>query len=92
MTQDEIQKFVDEEINPALESHNGHLRILEFDNEERVLIVQMGGGCQGCSASKDTLYGQIEYFLKEQFPEIASIIDATDHASGKNPYYANKKK
>ena len=91
MTQDEIQKFVDEEINPALESHNGHLEVLAFDDKEKVLVVQMGGGCQGCSASKATLHGQIEYFLKEEFPDLVSIVDGTDHASGKSPYYADNK-
>ena len=87
MILDKIQKFVDEEINPALESHNGHLKVVSFDNDEKILVVQMGGGCQGCGAAKATLYGQIEYFLKEEFPEIVSIVDATDHASGENPYY-----
>ena len=87
MTKDDVQRFVDEEINPALESHNGHLEVLAFDDEEKSLVVRMGGGCQGCSAAKATLYGQVEYFLKEEFPEIVTIIDATDHTSGENPYY-----
>jgi Fe/S biogenesis protein NfuA len=25
--------------------------------------------------------------LKQQIPEIGEVVDATDHASGENPYY-----
>ena len=34
----------------------------------------------------------IEASLKEAIPEIANVIDATDHASGDNPYFAGSKK
>jgi Fe/S biogenesis protein NfuA len=26
--------------------------------------------------------------LKQQIPEISEVVDATDHASGQNPYHA----
>jgi Fe-S cluster biogenesis protein NfuA len=87
MTRDEIQKFVDEDINPALESHGGFLLIHDFDEEKKILSVEMGGGCQGCSAAKATLRGQIEYFLRDMFPGLGPIEDATDHSAGENPYY-----
>ena len=52
MTRDEIQKFVDEDINPALESHGGFLLIHDFDEEKKLLKVEMGGGCQGVRLQK----------------------------------------
>lgn len=87
MTRDEIQKFVDEDINPALESHGGFLLIHDFDEEKKLLKVEMGGGCQGCASAKATLKLQIEGFLKEEFPELLEIEDVTDHLAGTNPYY-----
>ena len=82
MTRDEIQKFVDEDINPALESHGGFLLIHDFDEEKKLLKVQMGGGCQGCASARITLKLQIE-----EFPKLLEIEDVTDHLAGTNPYY-----
>tara|TARA_Y100000287_G_C14153249_1_gene320778 strand:- start:586 stop:873 length:288 start_codon:yes stop_codon:yes gene_type:complete len=85
-----IQKFVDEEINPALEDHGGYLTIEEYDEEEKCLYVTLGGGCQGCSMSRQTLHVQIRRFLMEEFPDLGDIQDLTDHTAGKNPYYGDE--
>ena len=45
------------------------------------------GGCQGCGMAKATLSQGIEVILREAIPEIANIVDVTDHADGTNPYY-----
>jgi Fe-S cluster biogenesis protein NfuA len=87
MTQDDIQKFIDEDVNPALASHGGFLLIHNFDDEKKLLKVEMGGGCQGCASARITLKLQIEGFLKEEFPELTEIEDVTDHIAGTNPYY-----
>lgn len=87
MDKESIQRFVNEDINPALESHGGFLLIHDFDNEKKLLKVQMGGGCQGCASARITLRLQIEGFLKEEFPELLEIEDVTDHVAGENPYY-----
>ena len=34
----------------------------------------------------------IEKALRDAVPEIGNIIDATDHASGSNPYFESSKK
>ena len=87
MTQTDIQKFLDDYINPALEGHNGFLKLVRYDSEEKNLYVELGGGCQGCAMSKKTLQGQIGSFLIDEFPELNGIIDITDHSAGKNPYF-----
>tara|TARA_A100001011_G_scaffold395415_2_gene490353 strand:- start:986 stop:1261 length:276 start_codon:yes stop_codon:yes gene_type:complete len=84
---DDIQNFLDEYINPALKSHNGFLKIIKYDENNQHLYVELGGGCQGCSASKQTLQVQVKSFLLEEFPDIKDIIDTTDHSAGKSPYY-----
>jgi len=87
MTRGEIQKYLDEEINPALEMHGGYLLIENFDEERKHLCVKMGGGCHGCASAAITLKLQIERFLMEKFPELRGIEDITDHSVGDNPYY-----
>ena len=87
VTKEEIQAFVNEDINPGLESHGGYLSIEKFDVASKSLYVQMGGGCQGCASSTATLKMMIETMLREQFPDLGEIVDATDHQSGEDPYY-----
>jgi Fe/S biogenesis protein NfuA len=74
------------EINPGLASHGGKvsLELITPDNE---VVLRFGGGCHGCGMVNVTLQDGIEKTLKEYFPEIKAVIDATDHASGSNPYY-----
>ncbi len=87
MTKNDIQKFLDDYINPALEAHNGFLRLVRYDPEEKTMYVELGGGCQGCALSKETLQGQIGSFLIDEFPELNGIIDVTDHNAGTSPYF-----
>jgi len=86
MTRDEIQRVIDDEINPALETHGGYVLIRDFDKEQKSLKLHMGGGCQGCAASMETLKFNIEDLLREQFPNLGEIEDVTDHDAGENPY------
>jgi Fe/S biogenesis protein NfuA len=51
----------------------------------------MGGGCQGCGAADVTLKAGIERLIKEEIPEVAEVLDATDHSQGANPYYSSGK-
>ena len=88
MTQDDIQKFIDEEVNPALVGHGGYLLVRHFDDEKKSLKIEMGGGCQGCASAKMTLSIQVENFLREEFPDLGEVIDVTDHKAGTNPFYA----
>ena len=39
-----------------------------------------------------TLSQGIEVAIKETVPEIARVVDVTDHASGTNPYFESAKK
>ena len=87
MTKDEIQTFIDEDINPGLEMHGGYLLARNFHTERKVLEIEMGGGCQGCVSSTVTLKLMIEHALKERFPGITDIQDVTNHRAGENPYY-----
>jgi len=87
MTRDDIQKIIDEDINPGLEMHGGYIAIHNFDEENKSLKLTMGGGCHGCASSKITMMLGVERHFREVFPDICEITDVTDHLAGENPYY-----
>jgi Fe/S biogenesis protein NfuA len=80
-----VQDLIDTSINPAIAGHGGWVDLL--DVKDNVVYLQMGGGCQGCGAADITLKAGIERLIKEEIPEIAEVLDTTDHAAGANPYY-----
>jgi Fe/S biogenesis protein NfuA len=80
-----VQRVFDEEINPAVAAHGGHVTLL--DVRDGVVYVRLGGGCQGCGMADVTLRQGIEVRLRQVVPEIKELVDATDHAGGANPYY-----
>lgn len=81
----QVQKLLDEQINPGVASHGGFVQLL--DVKDGVVYVRLGGGCQGCGMVDTTLKQGIERILKEQIPEVDRVLDTTDHAAGQNPYY-----
>jgi Fe/S biogenesis protein NfuA len=74
------------EINPSLASHGGNVQLLEL-TEEKVAILEFGGGCQGCSAVDMTLKSGVEKTLKERIPELTAVRDKTDHSVRDNAYF-----
>jgi len=83
---DKINWILEAEINPGLASHGGMVALEQITPENEV-VLRFGGGCQGCGQVNVTLQDGIEKTLKDYFPEIKAVIDATDHATGENPYY-----
>lgn len=84
-----VQQLIEEEINPGVQTHGGNVTLLEVTGG--IAYVELGGGCQGCGMVDVTLKHGIERMLKEQIPEIESVYDTTDHASGDNPYFTQGK-
>ena len=82
-----VQKFLDENVNPAVASHGGYITLIDVQGQN--LFIQMGGGCQGCGQANVTLREGVETSLRQNFPDIGEILDVTDHASGENPYYGS---
>jgi len=80
-----VQELIDTMINPAVAGHGGYVELI--DVQENRVYLQMGGGCQGCGAADVTLKSGIERLIKEELPEVAEVLDTTDHAAGNNPYY-----
>ena len=85
-----VQRLLDDEINPSVASHGGHIDLL--DVAEGVAFIHMGGGCQGCGMAEVTLGQGVRAAILDAFPEIREVRDTTDHAQGANPYYQAAKK
>ncbi len=83
---EKIAWVLEAEINPGLASHGGVVTLEEITDKIEV-VLRFGGGCHGCGMANVTLQEGIEKTLKEYFPEVTAVIDATDHATGENPYY-----
>lgn len=84
-----VQALLDEQINPGVASHGGHVTLLDVETLEdgHAAVVKMGGGCQGCGMAAVTLREGVEKMIQDEIPEITEIRDATDHGAGANPYY-----
>jgi Fe-S cluster biogenesis protein NfuA len=80
-----IAELFEDHINPALASHGGFVRLVKI--EDRDVFVEMGGGCQGCAASKATMRHGVESAIRRVAPQVRNIHDVTDHAAGVNPFY-----
>lgn len=83
---EQVTELLEKAINPSLAAHGGFASLVGVDENDNVYIT-MGGGCQGCAASKMTLTQGIQRQIKEMIPEVNEVIDATDHAAGENPFY-----
>jgi Fe/S biogenesis protein NfuA len=81
-----VRWLIESEINPQLASHGGRVSLEEI-TAERVVVLRFGGGCHGCGMVDVTLKQGIEKTMMERIPEVTAIRDATDHASGEQPYY-----
>ena len=80
-----VQALLDKEVNRSIANHGGKISIV--DVSEGKLFITMSGGCQGCASSQVTLRQGFEVMVRKVAPEIMEIVDATDHAAGKEPFY-----
>src|SRR6185437_4145788 len=81
-----VRYVLDSEVNPKLAAHSGEVKLVSVEADATV-VLQFGGGCHGCSMVDVTLKQGVEKTLREHIPEISAVRDATDHSSGKKPYY-----
>ncbi|MBS1957885.1 MAG: NifU family protein [Bdellovibrionales bacterium] len=66
-----IQKFLDDEIRPAVAMDGGDVTLDRF--EDGVAYLHMQGACSGCPSSSMTLKMGIETKLKELVPEVIEV-------------------
>jgi Fe-S cluster biogenesis protein NfuA len=84
-----IQELLDGEVNRGIASHGGKISVVDYQNGR--LRIAMSGGCQGCASSQLTLRQGVEVMVRRVAPEVVEIVDTTDHAAGRAPFYAQQK-
>jgi Fe/S biogenesis protein NfuA len=88
--EERVAQVLEMVVNPAIAAHGGRAHLVGV--EDGTVFVQLSGGCQGCGMASVTLTQGIEVTLKEAVPEIERVVDATDHAAGRDPYFQPAKK
>jgi Fe/S biogenesis protein NfuA len=81
-----VAQVLERHINPAIAMHGGMAQLVGVEGD--VAYVRLGGGCQGCGMAGVTLDQGIESAIVAAVPEVARVVDVTDHEAGENPYYA----
>jgi Fe/S biogenesis protein NfuA len=80
-----VTQVLAQQINPGIALHGGKAELAGIKGATAYL--RLSGGCQGCGLAGVTLRRGVEVAIKRSVPEIAEVVDVTDHASGTNPYF-----
>jgi Fe/S biogenesis protein NfuA len=80
-----VAQVLAQQINPGIALHGGKAELAGI--EGKTAYLRLSGGCQGCGLAGVTLRRGVEVAIKRSVPEIAEVVDVTDHASGTNPYF-----
>ena len=83
----EIDAMIASEVNPALAAHGGFVTYVGHDGEGTAYLT-MGGGCHGCSMSKQTMLDGVQTMLVDAIEGVERVRDLTDHSTGENPFYS----
>jgi Fe/S biogenesis protein NfuA len=83
----EIDAMIASEVNPALAAHGGFVTYVGHDGEGTAYLT-MGGGCHGCSMSKQTMLDGVQTMLVDAIEGVEQVRDLTDHSTGENPFYS----
>jgi Fe-S cluster biogenesis protein NfuA len=67
-----IERTIDT-LRPYIASHRGSVEVIDFDVADGILLVRMGGHCQGCAASTVTLKQGLEHRLRQMGPEVRHV-------------------
>lgn len=72
LDKDQVEKVIEDEINPYLAMHQGGCELIGI--EDRTVTLRLHGGCSGCPSSQITLFNGIVPILKEKFPEVEDVL------------------
>ncbi|MGQ0663124.1 MAG: NifU family protein [Pseudomonadota bacterium] len=80
-----VREILEQRINPGVAAHGGHIALVDVKDD--TVYIRLEGGCQGCGMADVTLKQGIEREILRAVPKIVAVMDVSDHAGGKNPYY-----
>lgn len=62
-----------ERVRPALEADGGGIELVDILEDEKAVVVNLTGACQGCPMSTMTIKGYVEQTIIEEVPEIKEV-------------------
>jgi len=62
-----------ENVRPSLQADGGDVEFVSV-SESGVVSVKLTGACHGCPMAQKTLKNGIEAYLKQEIPEVASVV------------------
>ena len=62
-------------IRPNLQADGGDVELVDV-SEDGVVKVRLTGACHGCPMAQMTLKNGIERFLRQEIPEVKSVVSA----------------
>ena len=60
-------------VRPSLQADGGDVQLVDVD-DKGVVKVRLTGACGGCPMSQMTLKAGVERILKQQVPEVTSVV------------------
>jgi Fe-S cluster biogenesis protein NfuA len=84
-----IDDVIQQYVLPAVGTHGGAVKVIDFDEHTGVLKLQMGGACSGCAGSTMTLKNGVEKIMFHYVPEVKSIVAEDDQHSEVDPYLSH---
>lgn len=75
-TQEKIMEVIRTKVSPALQSHGGDVTFVSFDETTGTLTLKLVGSCGTCPFAQETLRMTVEAAIKEEVPEVSSVVSA----------------
>src|SRR5258705_93303 len=75
-----IQDLLEEQVNPAVAAHGGHISLIDVQDD--TVYIRLEGGCQGCGMADVTLKQGVAAEIQRVAPGITKVMGVTDHAYG----------
>ena len=69
---EEVERSLDS-VRPYLQADGGDVELVDV-NDEGVVFVRLAGACRGCPGATMTLQMGVERILKQQVPEVKSVV------------------
>lgn len=78
MTATELEQNVEKalaEIRPFLENDGGNIRLVDIEEDGKIVKVELQGACVACSVNQMTLKSGVEMTIKKYVPQVEQVID-----------------
>jgi Fe-S cluster biogenesis protein NfuA len=69
--QEQIQKVLEEKVNPVLAEHYGGATLTEYT--DGVAWVKMTGACGGCPSAQETIANIVRTAVQQEVPEVSDV-------------------